>query len=204
MLLRLHGLGYLPNLLHDLGVAQKIVSEFRITGVEQSLTDRAVMGLVKRSGIPAFVLNYWSVELGGIERVGRDGKAIQYNFRYDPTNINRISLFRNGAWVGDGYAKELQQADGSYRQISLAEWKMMKHLVRSKEVPTEGKTPAELALVSDLQALSKQRTQEKKGAQRNGLKSMPPDTDEPSQRAVQATSQAPDVETERVLRFLHG
>jgi hypothetical protein len=46
---------------------------------------------VKRSGIPAFGLNYWSAELGGIERVDRDGKAIQYNFRYDPTNISRIS-----------------------------------------------------------------------------------------------------------------
>jgi hypothetical protein len=156
---------------------------------------------VKRSGIPAFGLNYWSVELGGIERVGRDGKAIQYNFRYDPTNISRISLFRNGAWIGDGYAKELQQADGTYRRLSLAEWKMMKHLVRSKDPSTEGKTPAELALVSDLQALSKQRTQEKKAAERDGSKSTLPETDEPAQ---QATSQAPDVETERVLRFLHG
>ncbi len=159
---------------------------------------------VKSSGIPAFGLNYWSVELGGIERVGRDGKAIQYNFRYDPTNINRISLFRNGAWVGDGYAKELQQADGTYRQISLAEWKMLKHLVRSQERQAEGKTPAELALVSNLQALSKQRTQEKKGALRNGSKSVPPETDELRQTAVQVTNEAPDVETERVLRFLHG
>jgi Mu transposase, C-terminal len=159
---------------------------------------------VKRSGIPAFGLNYWSAELGGIERVARDGKAIQYNFRYDPTNISRISLFRNGAWVGDASARELQQADGTYRQISLAEWKMMKHLVRSKDPSTEGKTPAELALVSDLHALSKQRTQEKKAAQRDGSKSTSPDTDEPRQQAVQATSQAPDVETERVLRFLHG
>jgi hypothetical protein len=159
---------------------------------------------VKRSGIPAFGLNYWSAELGGIERVDRDGKAIQYNFRYDPTNISRISLFRNGAWVGDGSARELQQADGTYRQISLAEWKMMKHLVRSKELSTEGKTPAELALMSDLQALSKQRTQEKKGALRNSSKSTSSDTDEPEQQAVQVTSQAPDVETERVLRFLHG
>jgi hypothetical protein len=78
---------------------------------------------------------------------------------------------------------------------------MMKHLVRSKDPSTEGKTPAELALVSDLQALSKQRTQEKKGALRNSSKSTSPDTDEPGQ---QAANQALDVETERVLRFLHG
>src|SRR5216110_2859705 len=85
----------------------------------------------------------------------------------------------NGAWVGDGSARELQQADGTYRQISLGEWKMMKHLVKSKDPSTEGKTPAELALVSDLQSLSKQRTQEKKGALRNSSKSTSSDTDEP-------------------------
>ena len=93
---------------------------------------------------------------------------------------------------------------GPERQISLAEWKMMKHLVRSNDPSTEGKTPTELALVSDLQALSKQRTHEKKGTQRNGSKSTTDGTDEPGQQAAQVTSQAPDVETERVLRFLHG
>ncbi len=102
---------------------------------------------VRSSGIPAFGLNYWSAELGGIERVDRSGKAVQYNFRYDPTDISRISLFRNGEWVGDGYARELQQADGSYLHIGLAEWKMAKCLASSLENQTEGQTPAELALV---------------------------------------------------------
>src|SRR6266496_1809928 len=159
---------------------------------------------VRSMGIPAFGLNYWSAELGGIERVDRSGKAVQYNFRYDPIDISRISLFRNGEWVGDGKARELQQADGTYRQISLAEWKMLKHLVKFQEISTEGKTPAELALVNDLQALSKQRTQEKMGMRRNGSKSMPPDTDEPRQAAELVANEAPDMETERVLRFLHG
>ncbi|HYU71617.1 MAG TPA: Mu transposase C-terminal domain-containing protein [Ktedonobacteraceae bacterium] len=159
---------------------------------------------VRSRGIPAFGLNYWSAELGGIERVDREGKAVQYNFRYDPIDISRISLFRNGEWVGDGKARELQQADGTYRQISLAEWKMLKHLVKFQEISTEGKTPAELALVNDLQALSKQRTQEKMGMRRNGSKSMPPDTDEPRQAAELVANEAPDMETERVLRFLHG
>src|SRR5712692_5751311 len=65
MLLRLHGLGYLPNLLHDLGVAQKIVSEFRITGVEQSLTDRAVMGLGPGThGLGTVVVGHQCLEVG--------------------------------------------------------------------------------------------------------------------------------------------
>ena len=159
---------------------------------------------VRSRGIPAFGLNYWSTELGGIERVDREGKAVQYNFRYDPTDISRISLFRNGEWVGDGYARELQLADGTYRQISLAEWKMAKRLVNSKENQTEGQTPAELALVGDCQSLSQQRTQEKKAAQRNGSKSHERVTEERKHITEPPPNEAPDAETERVLRFLHG
>ncbi len=159
---------------------------------------------VRSTGIPAFGLNYWSAELGGIERVDRSGKAVQYNFRYDPTDISRISLFRNGEWVGDGYARELQQADGSYLHIGLAEWKMAKCLASSLENQTEGQTPAELALVADLQTLSQQRTHEKKAAQRNGTKPGASVLDAPKQTTEQAPNEAPDAETERVLRFLHG
>ncbi len=158
---------------------------------------------VRSRGIPVFGLNYWSAELGGIERVDREGKAVQYNFRYDPTDISRISLFRNGEWVGDGKARELQQADGTSHQISLAEWKTAKRLAGSEENQTEGQTPAELALISDLQALSHQRTQEKKAAQRNGTKPQKVE-DAPRQAAEQSPNEAPDAETERVLRFLHG
>ena len=158
----------------------------------------------EKSRCSSFGLNYWSAELGGIERVDREGKAIQYHFRYDPTDISRICLFRNGEWVGDGYARELQQADGTYRHISLAEWKMAKHLVGSEEISTEGQTPAELALVSDLQALSKQRTQERKAAQRNSTKPNEEVVLEPKPTTEQVQNTALDAETERVLRFLHG
>jgi len=159
---------------------------------------------VRSRGIPAFGLNYWSAELGGIERVDREGKAVQYQFRYDLTDISRICLFRHGEWVGDGYARELQQADGTYRHISLVEWKMAKHLVSSEESQTEGQTPAELALVSDLQTLSKQRTQERKAAQRNSTKPNEGVVQEPKQTTEQVQNAVLDEETERVLRFLHG
>lgn len=155
-------------------------------------------------GIPAFGLHYWSAQLGGIERIDREGKAVQYHFRYDPTDISRISLFRHGEWVGDGQARELQQADGTYRRISLAEWKMAKRLVGSQESQQIGQTPAELALASDLQALTKQRTQEKKAAQRNGIRPTPSVEETPRPLEEQRPNEAPDAETERVLRFLHG
>jgi hypothetical protein len=159
---------------------------------------------VASQGIPAFGLHYWSAQLGGIERIDREGKAVQYNFRYDPTDISRISLFCNGEWVGDGKARELQQADGTYRRISLAEWKVAKRLVGSQESQQIGQTPAELALVSDLQTLTKQRTQEKKAAQRNGIRPTPSVEEMPKPAAEPPPKEAPDAETERVLRFLHG
>lgn len=159
---------------------------------------------VRSRGIPAFGLNCWSTELGGIERVDREGKAVQYNFRYAPIDISRISLFRNGEWVGDGYARELQQADGTYRQISLAEWKTVKRLVSSEENQAEGQTPAGLALVSDLQALTKQRTQEKKATQRQGTRLTQSVEETPKPAEESSSNEAPDAETERVLRFLHG
>ena len=159
---------------------------------------------VQSRGIPAFGLHYWSAQLAGIERVDRTGRAVQYNFRYDPVDISRISLFRNGEWVGDGNARELQQADGTFRHISLVEWKGAKRLAGSLEHRTEGQTPAELALVSDCHSLSKQRTQEKKAARRNGPNRGTPILKEPQQATEPSPSEALDPETERVLRFLHG
>jgi Mu transposase, C-terminal len=185
-------------------------SGFPLTPSFTPAMDRLFMRLhpqtrqVRSTGIPAFGLNYWSAELGGIERIGRDGKAVQYTFRYDPTDISRIALFRNGEWVGDGNARELQQADGSYRKISLAEWKMAKRLVGSLEHQSEGQTPAELALLSDLQTLSQQRAHEKKVAQGKSSKPRVSVREEPTQTRDLAPNEAPDEETARVLRFLHG
>src|SRR6266851_3893533 len=122
---------------------------------------------VKGKGIAAFGLNYWSAELGGIERVDRTGCAVQYTFHYDPVDISRISVFRNAEWIGDGHARELQQADGSYLHLSLAQWQAAKRLVASHHREHEGKTPEELALVTDLKVLGQRRTQEKKAVQRH-------------------------------------
>jgi Mu transposase, C-terminal len=159
---------------------------------------------VRSKGVAAFGLNYWSASLGGIERVDRTGCAVEYNFRYDPLDISRISLFRNGEWVGDGYARELQQADGTFRHISLAEWKMLKRLAASGESQVEGKTPSQLVLVSDLQKLSKQRTQEKQAALCNDSRAAPKGRDELRQDSTLTAEGVKDEETERVLRFLHG
>jgi len=158
---------------------------------------------VRSLGIPAFGLNYWSAELGGIARRGRDGSPVPYHFRYDPADISRIALFRDGIWVGDGHAKELQRADGTYRQVSLAEWTMAKRQVASSTRNAEGKTPAELVLVTDLQTLSKQRAHEKRAVQRKSSKHAQPIDEQQTQATAQAPKADTDEETERVLRFLY-
>jgi len=61
-----------------------------------------------------------------------------------------------------------------------------------------------LALVSEVQALTKQRTAEKKAAQRTRGKRSPQETFEVRQDTTPSSSEATDAETERVLRFLHG
>jgi hypothetical protein len=159
---------------------------------------------VSSKGIPAFGLHYWSASLAGIERIDRTGRAVEYQFRYDPADISRISLFRDGEWVGDGSARELQQADGTVRHLSLAEWKMARSEVGSHAGPVEGKTAGELALVSEVQALAKQRTAEKRAAQRTMGKRSSQASGELRQDTTPVPSEAPDAETERVLRFLHG
>jgi hypothetical protein len=158
---------------------------------------------VRSRGIPAFGLNYWSAELGGIARRGRDGSPVRYHFRYDPTDISRISLFRDGNWVGDGRARELQRADGTYRQVSLAEWQMAKRQVASRAADAAGKTAAELALVTDLETLSQQRAREKRAAQRPGARRAQPSGEQQVQAAQHAPQTDIDEETQRVLRFLY-
>src|SRR6266566_4823253 len=158
---------------------------------------------VASQGIPAFGLHYWSTQLGGIERVDREGHSVAYNFRYDPTDISRISLFRNGDWIGDGYARELQLADGSHQHLSLAEWNTAKRLVASNEAETAGNTAAELAFVTDLKALDKRRAQEKKAAQRTREKPESPPI-QSREKPMKPVPDSPlDEETQRVLRFLH-
>ena len=106
--------------------------------------------------------------------------------------------------MGDGYARELQQADGSYRHLSLAEWKTVKRLVGSPDQEHEGQTAEELALVTDLKALGDKRAQEKKAAQRRKPQLVAETEESLEQSAQPASSSDLDEETKRVLRFLYG
>jgi hypothetical protein len=153
-------------------------------------------------GIAAFGLHYWSVELGGLARRERTGKAIDYQFRYTPADISRIALFHDGVWVGDAQARELQQADGSVRQVSQAEWTQAKQRVRDHNQQAMGKTAGELVRMTDLKEIHERRSLEKKATRRAR-----PESKEATQSPAPETTLAPaslDEETTRVLRFLHS
>jgi putative transposase len=86
--------------------------------------------LINHEGINAFGLHYWSPDLAGIQRVGQDGCSLPYNFSYEPDDISRLALFRDGHWVTDVLAKELRLADGSTLSVSLWERKIARILAR--------------------------------------------------------------------------
>lgn len=90
---------------------------------------------ISNKGISIFGLNYWSPELSGIERVNKNGQSIKFSIRYDPSDISRIALFRDGVWVGDAFAKELRLADGTTQSLSMSERKIAQKLAKLENEP---------------------------------------------------------------------
>jgi len=122
--------------------------------------------VITSKGVCAFGLHYWSSELSGAQRVGRDGQLLRYHFSYDPADISRIALFCKEQWVGDVYAKELRQPDGSTRKLSLWEHKASKALAQAK-----GENPLDwLNYIHEIDELARRRITEKKKARRTAAK----------------------------------
>ncbi len=116
--------------------------------------------LITHKGICAFGFHYWSPELSRVPRIGVDGKPVQYAFHYDPADIGRLAIFRDGQWIGDVWAKELRLADGAYQSVSLWERAMAKDLARR-----EGRGAGDwLDYLDEMDHLRKQRVTEKRAA----------------------------------------
>lgn len=90
---------------------------------------------ISNKGISIFGLNYWSPELNGLERINKNGQRITFSIRYDPADISRVAIFRDGAWIGDVFAKELRLADGTTQSLSLAERKIAQKMARLEGEP---------------------------------------------------------------------
>ncbi|GAB5426333.1 MAG: hypothetical protein Crog4KO_34800 [Crocinitomicaceae bacterium] len=121
--------------------------------------------ILTSKGVNAFGMQYWSAELGGIARIGRDGKHVHYHYRYDPQDISQIALFRDGIWIGDAFARQLRQPDGSTRPLSLLERELAKELAREQQVPLQHW----LAFVHEIDVLTQTRQAEKRQKQSNPI-----------------------------------
>jgi hypothetical protein len=111
-------------------------------------------------GICAFGMHYSAPFLDSTARVGRDGALLHYSFRYDPNDISCLALFRSGEWLGDIYARELRQPDGSHRPLSLAQRQLAKAALRHQRGQRDW-----LREVNDNLALNSRRRREQQHRQ---------------------------------------
>jgi len=103
--------------------------------------------------------------LSRTERGGRNGQRVQFSFRYDPADIGCLALFRDGAWVGDVFAKQLRQPDGSVLPLSLAERQLAQSMARRA-----GQSPRDwLRYIQDIDALNQTRHFERQRARRRSV-----------------------------------
>jgi len=86
-----------------------------------------------REGLALFGLHYWGVELAGLRSPDRQGRQRRYHLRYNTEDVSRVAVFENGIWLGDGYARELRLANGSYESVSLWELELAKDLIRQQD-----------------------------------------------------------------------
>ena len=119
---------------------------------------------IRGKGISLFGLHYWSPKLGSkmAPKADQAGRPVAYAVRYDPSDISRVAIFRDGHYVDDVKAKELRLANNEYRSVSLWERELSKDLARS-----EGQAFRDwVAYLNGLRDLTETRTAEKKAAQR--------------------------------------
>jgi hypothetical protein len=112
---------------------------------------------INGKGISAFGLNYSSSALDAAEIIGRDGQAVQYSFRYDPSDISRLALFREDHWVGDIFARELKLPDGTVKPTSLWELRLAKAIAKARQSDTHDW----LAYLNTAERLGKKRKAER-------------------------------------------
>jgi hypothetical protein len=128
---------------------------------------------ITRMGVNAFGMQYTAPELKRAERVNRQGQPVRYHFRYDPADISRLALFKDGRWVCDVYARPLRLPDGSYRTISLAQHKLARQAARAA-----GQASRDwLRYVNEQESLYRQRRLEQRQATQRMVPKSRPVTD---------------------------
>jgi transposase InsO family protein len=118
--------------------------------------------IATREGLALFGLHYWDVGLAGLRSRDRQGRPRRYHLRYDPEDVSRVAVFENGLWLGDGCARELRLADGSYESVSLWELELAKDLIRQRDPQHKLRPHSWLVHILEARELIEQRQTEQK------------------------------------------
>lgn len=115
-----------------------------------------------REGLALFGLHYWDVGLASLRSPDRQGRQRRYHLRYDSNDVSRVAVFENGVWLGDGYARELRLADGSFEPVSLWELELAKDMVRQRDPQYKLRPHSWLIHILEARELIEQRQTEQK------------------------------------------
>jgi len=118
--------------------------------------------IATREGLALFNLHYWDAGLAGLRSRDRQGRQRLYHLRYAPEDVSRVAVFENGVWLGDGYARELRLADGSYESVSLWELELAKDLIRQRDPQHRLRPHSWLVHILEARELIEQRQTEQK------------------------------------------
>jgi hypothetical protein len=118
--------------------------------------------MATREGLALFGLQYWEAGLASLRSPDRQGQPRRYYLRYDPQDVSRVAVFENGHWLGDGYARQLRLADGSYEPVSLWELELAKDLIRQQDPQRRLRPHSWLVHILEARELIEQRQGEQK------------------------------------------
>ncbi len=119
-----------------------------------------------QKGISLFGMHYWSPGLSKIPAKDINDKPVKIGIRYDPSDISRIALFRDGKYICDVRPKELRLANNEYKSVSLWERELAKDLALD-----DGKATRDwVAYLNGIREVHERRKAEKKNAQQKARK----------------------------------
>src|SRR5260370_14738269 len=154
-----------------------------------------------QKGISLFGMHYWSTGLSKVPFKDVKNKPVKIGIRYDPSDISRIAIFRDGKYICDVRPKELRLANNEYKSVSLWEREMAKDLAVN-----DGKAAQDwVAYLKGLSELFDKRKAEKKQAQREAKKgNLKPSSKVDVSEMDRALEQASTSHDEEYDRYIAG
>jgi transposase InsO family protein len=152
-----------------------------------------------QKGISLFGMHYWSAGLSKVPSKDINDKTVKFGIRYDPSDISRLAIFRDGRYVCDVRPKELRLANNEYKSVSRWEREMAQDLARKDGKPARDWVD----YLNRWRELFDKRKVEKREAQRKAKKgnskSLPKVDIGGMSKAIEQASTSHDEEYERYI-----